>query len=63
MKQKMKPLTIALHEAGRRLVGERGDDLTNVQCKAIGNWHNESHSVQWLYANKNGKKNPENSPK
>jgi hypothetical protein len=22
--------------------GDGGHDLTNVQCKAIGNWHNES---------------------
>jgi hypothetical protein len=22
--------------------GNGGNDLTNVQCKAIGNWHNES---------------------
>jgi hypothetical protein len=39
----MKPPAIALSGAGRGL--EKGDGrghLTNVQCEAIGNWHNES---------------------
>jgi hypothetical protein len=31
----MKPLAIALSGAG-------GDDLTNLHCKVIRNWHNES---------------------
>jgi hypothetical protein len=30
--------------AGREVWGrgDGGENLTNVQCKAIGNWHNES---------------------
>jgi hypothetical protein len=31
-------------------------DLTNVQCKAIQNCHNESPSVQQIHPNKNGGK-------
>jgi hypothetical protein len=41
-----KPLAIALSEAGRGLSGgdSRGN-LTNVQCKPIWNYHNESPST------------------
>jgi hypothetical protein len=35
----MKPLAIALNGEGG---GDGGDDLTNVQCKAIGNCYSES---------------------
>jgi hypothetical protein len=40
----MKPLAIALSEVGRELWRrEMGvGNLTNVKCKAIQNWHNES---------------------
>jgi hypothetical protein len=42
----MKQLAIALSEAERRLwewgIGGWSVSLTNVQCKSIGNWHNES---------------------
>jgi hypothetical protein len=34
--------------------GDGGDNLTNVQCKIIGNWHNESPLYN-EYANKNFK--------
>jgi hypothetical protein len=41
----MKPLAIVLSGAGRELsesgVDDKGD-LTNIHCKAIGNWLNES---------------------
>jgi hypothetical protein len=51
----MKPLAIVLSGAGRELRGWQKavwGNLTNVQCKAIQNWHNESP----LYAYKNEKK-------
>jgi hypothetical protein len=42
----MKPLKTALNgaqtEGCRGWRGDVGDNLTNVQCKVIGNWHNES---------------------
>jgi hypothetical protein len=39
----MKPLAIALSGVGRELrEGKCGGNLTNVQCKAIQNCHNES---------------------
>jgi hypothetical protein len=39
----LKPLAIALSGAGRELCGgESRGNLTNVQCKSIWNWHNES---------------------
>jgi hypothetical protein len=40
----MEPLAIALSRAGRRLQsrGDDGGNLTNVQYKAIWNWHYES---------------------
>jgi hypothetical protein len=39
----IKPLGIALHEVEKGLsMGNGGGDLTNVQCKAIQNCHNES---------------------
>jgi hypothetical protein len=33
-----------------------GANLTNVQCKTIGNCHNEFPSVQKIYADKNEKR-------
>jgi hypothetical protein len=41
-----KPLAIALSGMGRGLWGDSGGDLTDVQCKAIGNWHKETLTVQ-----------------
>jgi hypothetical protein len=37
----MKPFAIVLSEAGRGMRESGGGDLTNVQCKAIQNCHNE----------------------
>jgi hypothetical protein len=53
----MKPLAIALSGARRGL--EEGDgkgDLTNVQCKAIQNCHNESPMYNESILIKMGKK-------
>jgi hypothetical protein len=38
----MKPLEIVLSRKGRDWWGGGEDNLTNVQCKSIKNWHNES---------------------
>jgi hypothetical protein len=42
MKWNLKPLAIALSGAGKGLQGKWWVNLTNVQCKAIQNWHSES---------------------
>jgi hypothetical protein len=53
----MKPLAIALSRVGRVLQGrDGGSELTNAQCKAIQNCHNEYLPVQPMYPNKNEKK-------
>jgi hypothetical protein len=46
----MKPLAVALSEAG---TGVGRDNLTNLQCNAIWNWHNESpqHNENMLIKN------------
>jgi hypothetical protein len=46
----MKPLSIALSGAWRGLQqGYGGGNLTNVQYKAIGSWHNESSCTINIY--------------
>jgi hypothetical protein len=50
----MKPLAIALSVAGRDLWGGGdGNDLTNVQYKAVQNYHNEPPLYNEIYSNKN----------
>jgi hypothetical protein len=52
----MKPLAIALSVAGRDLWGGGdGNDLTNVQYKAVQNYHNEPPLYNEIYSNKNWK--------
>jgi hypothetical protein len=53
----MKPLAIALSGVGEK---DGEGNLTNVRCKAIGNWHNK-FPLQLIYANKN-EKNVNSSP-
>jgi hypothetical protein len=49
-------IAIALSGARSRSMGvDGGGDLTNVQCKAIQNWHNESPLYNEYCANKNEK--------
>jgi hypothetical protein len=53
----MKPLAIASSGVGIGLHwGDGGANLTNVHCKAIGNWHNESPLYNEYMLIKMGKK-------
>jgi hypothetical protein len=38
----LKPFASALIMADKGLGGDSGGNLTNVQCKVIGHWHNEA---------------------
>jgi hypothetical protein len=55
----MKPLAIALIEAGRGLLrGDVGGNPTNIQCKAIHNCHNEPLLYNEYILIKTGETNP-----